>query len=222
MDVRVFSFALIAGASLLLAACGEAIKRAPVPLEQPLLPATVYVPSCPAYEGLEALPRRDWEAGDFSCRAMHERLAAGLKSVSDKVRIVDYAWSKEAERFAVEPDTTTESSIGSRYRVVLRPAYASRLRTPGLTPARPPGAIGGIAKELSVWEDFAVFSAATGEEIGEASLLSMDGGGGADEIAPLIAGGIMGPRCQALNKLSIKAFSHVFDGCKTFPLYPVD
>jgi hypothetical protein len=220
MHVRSFSFALFAGASLLLAGCGEAIKRAPVPLEQPLLPATVYVPSCPSYEGFEGLPQRDWQAGDVSCRSMHDRLAEALQPVSDKVRIVDYAWSKEAERFEVNPDVATEASIGSRYRVVLRPAYASRMRTPGLTPARPPGAVGGIAKELSVWEDFAVFSAATGEEIGEASLLSMHGG--ANEIAPLIAGGIMGPRCQALNKFSIKAFSHVLDGCKTFPLYPVD
>lgn len=219
MHVR--SFALIASASLFLAGCGEAIKKAPIPLDQSLLPATIYVPSCPPYEGFEGLPERDWKAGDFSCRTMHDQLALALRPVADKVRIVDYAWSKDAERFAVDPDKTTESSIGSRYRVVLRPFYASRLRTPGLSPARPPGSIGGYQKELSVWEDFAVFSATTDEEIGEASLVSLHGDG-AREIAPLIAGGIIGPRCQALNKFSIKALTHVMDGCKTFPLYPVD
>ena len=222
MHARSFSLALIAGASIFLSGCGEAIKKAPVPLDQSLLPATVYVPSCPAYEGFEGLPRRDWEAGDFACRDMHEQLALALQPVSEKVRIVDYVWSKDAERFSVNPDKATETSIGSRYRVVLRPFYASRLRTPGLSPARPPGAIGGFQKELSVWEDFAVFSAATDKEIGEASLVSLHGGDGAREIAPLIAGGIMGSRCQALNKFSIKALTHVMDGCKTFPLYPVD
>ncbi|NII54689.1 hypothetical protein [Luteibacter sp. SG786] len=222
MQVRSFLFTLIAGASVLLAGCGEAVKRAPVPLEQSLLPATIYVPSCPPYDGFEGLPQRDWLAGDLSCRAMHERLALALQPVAGKVRIVDYAWSKDAERFAVDPDKAVESSIGSRYRVVLRPVYASRFRTPGLSPARPPGAIGGFQKELSVWEDLAVFSATTDEEIGEASLVSMQGGGGADEMAPLIAGGIVGARCQALNKFSLKAFGHVMDGCKTFALYPVD
>jgi hypothetical protein len=222
MHVRTLAFALIASASVLLTACGEAVKRAPVPLDQSLLPATVYVPSCPAYEGFEGLSQRDWFAGDVSCRAMHDALAQALQPVSEKVRIVDYTWSKEAERFAVEPDRAVEASIDSHYRVVLRPAYASRLRTPGLSPARPKGAIGGYQKQLSVWEDFAVFSAKTDEKIGTASLLSMQGGGGAKEIAPLIARGLVGPRCQALNTMSIKALTHVMDGCKTFALYPVD
>lgn len=216
MHVRSLPFALVVGAALLVSGCGEAIKRAPVPLEQSLLPATIYVPSCPPNEAFDGQSAQDWRIGNVSCTAMHGLLAKELEPVSDKVRIVDYAWSRDADRFAVEPDKTIEASIESRYRVVLRPAAASRTRTPGVTQA------GRLDKDVSIWEDFAVFSAATDEQIGYASLYSMQGVGSGAEIASVMARGIMGPRCQALNKLSLRAFSHAFDGCKTFALYPVD
>lgn len=220
MQSRSLLAALFVGASILLAGCGEAVKRAPVPLDQPLTPSTIYLPTCPPNEhtGLfDSRAAQDFEFGRRSCEAMGLVLTRELEPLFDKVRIVQYTPSKEADRFAVEPDKATEAANGSRYRIVLMPAYASRTRTPGVQQ------YGKVEKEVSTWLDFAVFSTATGQQIGTASLYSMNGGpAGAQEIGHLIALGVKGPRCQALNKYSMRAFSHAFDGCQSFALYPVD
>jgi hypothetical protein len=220
MHTRSLLAALLVGASSLLAGCGEAVKRAPVPLDQPLTPATIYLPTCPPNEhtGLfDSRAAQDFEFGHGNCEAMGLVLTRELAPVFDKVRIVQYTPSRDADRFAVKPDKATEAAIGSRYRIVLLPAYASRTRTPGVQQ------YGKVEKEVSTWVDFAVFSTATGQRIGEASLYSMNGApSGAQEIGHLIALGVKGPRCQALNKYSMRAFSHAFDGCQSFALYPVD
>jgi len=220
MHIRSLPAALFISASILLAGCGEAVKRAPVPLDEPLMPATIYLPTCPPNEHTALFDSRaaqDFEVGRGNCEAMSLVLTRELEPVFDKVRIVQYTPAKDAERFAIEPDKATEAAIGSRYRIVLMPAYASRMRTPGVQQ------YGRVEKEVSTWVDFAVFSTATGQQIGKASLYSLNGApSGAQEIGRLIAQGVKGPRCQALNQYSMRAFSHVFDGCQSFALYPVD
>lgn len=220
MHTRSLLAALLVGVSILLAGCGEAVKRAPVPLDQPLTPATIYVPTCPLNEhtGLfDGRASQDFEFGRGNCEAMGLVLARELEPAFGKVRIVQYTRAKGAEPFAVEPDKATEAAIGSRYRIVLMPAYGTRMRTPGVTQ------YGRVDKDVSTWVDFAVIATATGQQIGKASLFTMKGApDGAQEIGHLIAQGTTGPRCQALNQYSMRAFSHVFDGCKSFALYPVD
>lgn len=209
MRVRFLS-PLVAAASILLSGCGEAVREPPVPLDQPLLPATIYVPDCPTESGfLGFLGGADAAPGVATCRAMHDALVTDLRHVVDRVKLVDYKVAKDAERFAVEPDKAAEASIGSKYRIVLMPAMSSRVRS---------GYMEYVATSMAV----GVFDAGSGEQIGDAGFHTNNAGlAGAEEMTRLLAKGLAGPRCEVLNIYSLRTATHKGPECTSFILHPM-
>jgi hypothetical protein len=199
----------LAVALLFLAGCGPAVIKPPIPLEQSLLPATIYVPDCPSEDGFSGfMDGPDRAMGESACRAMSAALVEKARGLDGKVKFVAYKVDLKAPK-PLEPDTSVEASIGTRYRIVLRPAQSSRIRTDRIS-------------YVAATEMFTVLDIATGTR-GWATVEASPGGvSGATKAAETLIAGVRGPRCEALNSFSARTAFHVLGApkCTTFMLYP--
>lgn len=199
----------LAAAPLFLAGCGPAVIKPPIPLEQSLLPATIYVPDCPSEDGFSGfMDGPDRAMGQSACRAMSAALVEKAQGLDGKVTFVAYKFDLKAPK-PIEPDTRVEASIGSRYRIVLRPARSSRVRTDRIS-------------YVAATQAFSVLDIATGTA-GWATVEASPGGvSGATKAAEALMSGVRGPRCEALNSFSARTAFHVLGApkCTTFMLYP--
>lgn len=206
---------LFAVAFMLLAGCGAAVKQPPVPLDQPLLPATVYVPDCPHDDGF--LGAMDRAPGSEVCASMLSAMTQEALTYNDAVRVVTYKATPGAPRFTVTPDADAEVTNHSRYRVVMMPAWSSRQSAPA--------APGTTMTTLGISLVFAVVDVATGVTVGQANLSPTRGGDlGAAELAHTLLAGLRGHRCEVLNHWSFAGAVHnSFGGqtCETYTLRPL-
>lgn len=204
-----FAVPLLMFAVVLLTGCGPAVIKPPIPLDQSLLPATIYVPDCPSEGGFSGfMNAADGAMGQSACRAMAAALVEKAQGLDGKVKFVAYKVDLKAPK-PVEPDTSVEASNGSRYRIVLRPASSSRIRTDRIS-------------YVAATEMFTVLDIATGTR-GWATVEASPGGvPGATKAAETLIAGLRGPRCEVLNSFSARTAFHVLGEpkCTTFMLYP--
>lgn len=211
-----FAAPLLAVALLFLAGCGPATLKTPMPLNDALLPATIYVPDCPSAESLlEALVSSDKAMGVSVCHEMDKALHAAASGFDGKVTFVLYSvGTKDAPR-TFEPDKAAEASIQSRYRVILSPASSQRVyKDAG-------GTKGFHYSEVEASQTLSVVEIDTGKR-GWATIAPLNGSqSGADTAAAAIMGGLRGPRCEVLNAFSFRASVHAVavGTCKTFALH---
>lgn len=206
---------VLAAASILLAGCGAPVKEPPVPLDQPLLPATIYVPDCANdggfLAGAESAPGRE------ICRLMAVALMTSMSGLDGQANVTGYV-SKEGRGHVgftghlqapeMTPDLAAEAHVRSKYRIVLAPASS------GFEPA------GGGMRMVGTSLKFVVFDVASGEMIGDARLDTWGVGlAGALELAGPLVRGLQGHRCEVLNKFTVKTATHKSSPC-TYVLSP--
>lgn len=205
---------MLAAASILLAGCGAAVKQPPVPLDQPLLPATVYVAECPHDEGV--FGALDRAPGAEVCASMRSAMDQEARAFGDAVRVVTYKPTPGAPRFTLTPDAEAEAANHSRYRVVMMAAWSSRQNAP---------VAGGTLTTLGISQPFAVVDIVSGSNVGQANLSPAQGGeNGASEMARKLLAGLRGHRCEVLNRWSFAGAVHnSFGGqtCETYTLRPL-
>ncbi|MGY3231582.1 hypothetical protein ACVWWJ_003066 [Luteibacter sp. HA06] len=205
-----FAVPFLTAAFLFLAGCGQAVIKPPVPLDESLLPATIYVPDCPLNdEGfLGFMGAMDRAMGESACRAMLLALADKAQGMSGEVNFVTYKVDLKAPK-PVEPDKTAEASVHSRYRVILSPAQSSRVYQDHIS-------------YVAANQAFSVIDTATATVVGRGSVKASPGGmpGATDAAATLLAG-LRGNRCELLNALSARTAFHALHApkCTTFALY---
>ena len=203
----------LAAVLLFVAGCGQAVIKPPLPLDESLLPATIYVPDCPLDDDgfLGFVGAMDRAMGESACRAMASALRVKAQGMDGKVNFVGYKVDLKAPK-PVEPDTGVEASIGSRYRVVLPPARSNRVYQDHLS-------------YVAANQSFSVFDTATGTLVGRGSVKASPGGvPGATSAAETLLAGLRGNRCELLNAFSARTAFHALSApkCTTFALYPVN
>lgn len=202
----------LAFALMLLAGCGPALLKPPMPLEGSLLPATFYVSDCPEHVGF--IGSRDVAMGQSVCAGMLAALRDSSRRLGGGVNIISYSVGTKDAPKPFEPDKAAEAANGSRYRVILTPAYSYRAYE-----TTAPG-----ARTQATWveasQPFAIEDVVTGKR-GRATVPATPGAlPGSTLAANAIVEGMRGPRCEALNKFSIRAPMKAMQigKCATFAL----
>jgi hypothetical protein len=203
----------LAAVLLFVAGCGQAVIKPPLPLDESLLPATIYVPDCPLDDDgfLGFVGAMDRAMGESACRQMGAALITKAQGMDGKVNFVNYKVDLKAPK-PVEPDKGVEASIGSRYRVVLPPARSNRVYQDHVS-------------YVAANQSFSVFDTATGTLVGRGSVKASPGGvPGATSAAETLLAGLRGNRCEVLNAFSARTAFHALSApkCTTFALYPVN
>ena len=196
-----------------ISGCGSATLKPEIPVNQPLVPAVVYMPKCAGGEsglwGVMGSADRAW--GEGVCAALEPALMARVSGSDGQFKLAQaqpdvskntagnggfsrffHAVSKQVEQsFNIVPDISLEKSLGAKYRVVLAQPTSYRVVNNNMSYV-----------VADMW--FEIVDIDSNKVILQASL-HPDGTGikGASNIADKLVRGPEGPRCETLNGWSI-------------------